>query len=158
MSVRQAILAEVISRLGTIAIANGYQTDAGLMLFVGELPLLGPDDPPAAIAVIVRDELAADLSGYGEAPDGITVSVLPIECQAVAKADLEQPWVLVEAVISDIKQAIETSDRSLGGILVLPLKRGRTRAFGREPGSTIVGAAVPYLATFAEQWGGGAVS
>jgi len=157
LSVRQSILTELISRVSAIAVANGYQTDAGLRLFVGELPALGPDDPDAALALIVRDEQAADLSGYGEAPDGIILSVLPVEVQAVVKADLEQPWVSVEGVIADIKQAVETNDRSLGGVRALPLKSGRTRAFPREPGSTVVGAGVPYLATFAESWGGGAV-
>jgi hypothetical protein len=63
----------------------------------------------------------------------------------------------VEQIIADIKQAIETSDRGLGGLLARPLVRGRIRFSHREPGSTVVGASVEYRATFAESWGGGAV-
>jgi len=156
-STRQAILTEVLRRVAEIAVVNGYQTDAGMTVFAGDLPALGPDDPDAAIALMVRNDQAVETGGYGEQEDGITVTVLPIELQAVVKADSTQPWVSVEAVLADIRQAVETSDRSLGGLLTLPLKRGGMRAFHREPGSTVVGAGVPYLATFAESWGGGAV-
>jgi hypothetical protein len=156
-SVRQQILTELLARLATIAIAGGFQTDAGQLVRAGETPQLGPDDPDAAIAVLVRDDLPFDMSGFGEAPEGITVTVLPIEIQAVVKADLEQPLVSVESVNADIRQAIETSDRSLGGILAKALTRGRTRTYGRQPGSTVVGSGVEYRAVFAEGWGGEAI-
>lgn len=156
-SVRQDILAEILARVSGIGIAHGYQTDAGGLVFLGEAPQLGPTDPDAAIAVVVRDDLPGDVSGFGEASDGINVSVLPVDVQAVVKADLDQPWVTVEQIIADIKKAIETSDRGLGGLLTRPLARGRIRFSPREPGSAVVGASVEYRATFAESWGGWAV-
>jgi hypothetical protein len=157
MSVRQDILAEILSRVATIDVSQGFQTDAGRQVFFGESPQLGPDDPEAAIAVVVRDDFSTDQSGFGEGEDGISVALLPIEIQGVVKADLEQPWVTVEQIISDIKRAVETSDRGLGGLLAVALARGRTRTQHREPGSTIVGASIEYRAIVAESWGGGAV-
>lgn len=156
-SVRQQILAELLGRVAEIKVENGYQSDAGQKIFFGEVPQLGPDDPDEALAVLVRDDLPSDQSGYGVDADGVIVTMLPVELQAIVKADLEQPWVTVEAIVSDIKQAIETSDRGLGGLLTLNLFRGRIRALAREPGSTFVGAGVEYRAVFAESWNGGAV-
>ncbi len=155
-SVRQQILTELLSRVATIAIMGGYQTDAGQLVLLGETPQLGPDDPPAAIALIVRDDVPSDQSSFGESVDGLTVTTLPIDIQAVVKADLEQPWVSVEQVIADIRQAVETNDRSLGQLLTLPLARGRTRTLVREAGSTVVGAGLEYRATFDEPWAGAA--
>jgi len=156
-SVRQQILAELLGRVAEISVEHGFQSDAGLKVLFGEAPQLGPDDPSELIAVVVRDDIPSDQSGHGVDADGVIVTMLPVEVQAIVKADLEQPWVTVEAVIADIKRAIETGDRGLGGLLTLNLFRGRIRALTREPGSTFVGAGVEYRAIFAESWSGGAV-
>lgn len=153
LSIRQAIVTELLWRLGAIAIASGYQTDAGQQLFAGETPSLGPSDPDAAIALVVRDDLPSDQSGFGVDATGIVVTVLPIDVVAVAKADLAQPWVTVEAIIADIRKAIETADRSIGGILTKNLLRGRVRSLPRESGGTVIGATVEYRAIFADEWG-----
>lgn len=156
MSIRQAIVTEVATRLQAIAVANGYQTDAGQLLFIGETPHLGTDDPPFAIALIIGDDAPSDQSGYGVDQAGVVVTQLPIDCQVAATTDparLQEPWLTVEAVLADIQHAIESEDRSLGGLLTKNLERGRVRPFRREPGSTIVGLSAEYRATFASEWG-----
>jgi hypothetical protein len=143
---RQNILADIIQRLGAITTANGFATDAGAALFFGETPLLGEGDADEAIAVIVRDDVPEYLG------DDIRV-VLPIDVQALAKADLQHPWMTVEAVIGDVKRAMEVADRGLDGKLIAQLTRGRTRALPRDPESTVIGAAVEYRGTYLESWG-----
>jgi hypothetical protein len=147
MSVRrQLILAEFVERLRVVSVANGFQTDAGEALYIGETPSLGPDDPAAAIAIVVGDETPS----Y----QGMQIYLeLPYEIQALARADLDQPWLTVEQVIADIKTAVELEDRTLGGLVKRQIKRGTVRTLGRDDGSTAVGAAVTYLAPFTETWG-----
>jgi hypothetical protein len=72
---------------------------------------------------------------------------------ALAKADLDDPYLAVEAVLGDIKRAIELEDRSLGGLVDQRFERGRTRPFEREEGSTAVGVIVPYIVPYYESWG-----
>jgi hypothetical protein len=145
MSTRQDVIGELVSRVEDISIVNGYQTDAGLTLFVGATRQLGPDDPNTAICVLVRDDAATDLGGD-------VSTTLPVECQAIGKVTLDAAWLTVEAIIADIRKAIETGDRTLDGLLTRDLVRGRTRALPRDPGSTQIGAGVEYRATFLESW------
>ena len=143
---RQQVLAALVARVQAITVDDGFNTDAGTAVYLGETPMLGPDDPLVAIALIVGD----DDPGY----QGEHVFVkLPIEIQGVAFADQTDSWMAVEAVIEDIKRAVELEDRSLGKLLRSELERGPTRTLRREPGSSTVGAGVTYLAPIAEKWG-----
>ena len=146
MSVRSVAIEKLEGRLEQIRKSNGYATDAGQLIFLGEQPVLGPDDPVAAIAMVVR----RDEPGYqGENVD----TVLPVEVQAIVKADITRPWATIEAVIGDIKKAVEV-DHDLGGTLKpRGLERGATEPMDREAGSEFVGCGVTYRLNFAEQWG-----
>lgn len=146
MSRRQDILAAFVARLEGIQVATGYQTDVGQLVFIGERPTLGPDDPPASLDVVV----SADEPGY----QGENVFVtLPVMVHAMVKADWSTPWQTVEAVIADIKTAIET-DHDLGGLLVpRGLERGPIEPRDREAGDTIVGAGIQYSLKYVERWG-----
>ncbi len=146
MSVRQAAIAELRTRLETILTASEFATDAGQLVLLGEHPMLGPADPEASIAIIVQE----DEPGYqGE---NVTV-VVPVDVQAIVKADAVDPWMTVEAVIGDIKKAVET-DHDLGGNLVSRgLERGPTAPLDREEGATFVGTAVTYRLVMIEKWG-----
>lgn len=149
MSIRQAILTELLNRVSAITVANGYATDAGLTVLFGESPMLGPDDPLSAVALVVGDDQIDDMASLGD--DILTK--LPIDVQIIARADVAHPWMTVEAGIGDIKRAVETADRTLGGLLTRGLQRGRTRSLDREPGATSIGAAIPYSATYLDAWG-----
>lgn len=145
-STRKSALDEILARLAAIRITNGYNTDAGARLFIGEQPVLGPSDPEASIAVVVRE----DEAGY----QGENVVVrLPVAIQAIVKADAADPFSTVEDIIEDIKRAVET-DHDLGGRLVRRgLERGSTQPLDRESGSEFIGAEVQYRLIYAEQWG-----
>ncbi len=146
-SKREDVIRALRDRLAAISVTNGYNTNAGQKIFLGEAPTLGPNDPAAALALVV----GTDESTYqGEN----VVSELPVEVQAIVKADVTDPLLTVEAVIADIKRAVELPDRTFGGLLVnRGLERRSVRPFERESGSEFVGAAVEYIATLAEGWG-----
>jgi len=143
---REHILEELRTRLKVIRTAAGYATDAGETVFMGEAPELGPDDPPQAIAIVVEDET----------PDHVAENVhslLPVTIAALAKANLEEPWMTAEAVLADIKRAVELADRTLGGAVRLRMERGITRTMQREAGSETVGIAIQYRCPIVEKWG-----
>ena len=146
MSTRETAIGEMRTRLENILVASGFNTDVGQVVMLGEQPVFGADDPTAVVSLIVGQ----DSAGYqGEH----VVVELPVEAQAIVKADVDDPWTTVEAVIADIKKAVET-DRDLGGALIRRgLERGATRPFDRESGSEFVGAGVEYRLKFKELWG-----
>lgn len=143
---RQHILEALKTRVEAIRLANRFATDAGLSVFLGERPALGPDDPDTAIAILVFDDVL-------KAQGGKLFVAIPIGICAIAKADLDTPWVSVEAVLGDIKTAVELADRTLGGLLRAPFERGSTNTMDRETGSTTVGAMVTYELQYSETWG-----
>lgn len=144
LSKRQLALTELQTRLQNILVAKGYQTDAGDMIFIGEAPALGENDPTEALAIVIQP----DEPGHQGEKVAIT---LPVEVWALAKTT--EPWATVEAVIADIKRAVET-DRDLGGtLLARGLERGSTQTLAREDGQQYVGAAVAYRLRYAESWG-----
>ena len=145
-SKRLQILEAIVARLTTISIANGFDTDAGAHVFLGETPVLGPDDGPIAIAVVPQDDRLTAQQMKIAAP-------WPIPVQALAQADLDEPWVAVERVLSDIKRAVELADRTLGGLVSQPFERGQTRTIPREAGQTTTGAEVIYVFAYVEPWG-----
>jgi hypothetical protein len=161
-SKRQAAIGELVRRLEFITKANGYNTDAGEHMFVGEAPTFGEDDPPEALAVLVEDDSP-------QAAGGLIRTRTPIEIWAVVPAGLNDPLLAIEAIIADIKEAVEIEadgsvDRFLGvvgedgkpyGTLPRGLERGVIRTIKRREGSTYVGASVEYIANFEERWGGG---
>jgi hypothetical protein len=143
---RQGILEALLARVQRIERANEFQTDAGQRVYLGEAFELGPDDPVEAIALVVGEETP---QYQGE---NLFIT-LPVAIIALAKADLEQPWLAVEAVIADIKTAVETTDRTLGGLVRRQIQRGPVVTLERQPGSTTVGASVTYLSPYVERWG-----
>jgi hypothetical protein len=159
ISKRQAALTDLVNRLRYIAVAKGYNTDAGARIYLGEMPRFGQGDPPAALAVAIGDSVPEQA--------GPTVrSRVPFEVWAIVPAGTADPLAAVEAIIADILEAVEIEDnptrtRALGTMLdgvphgTTPkgLERGVIRALRREEGSEYVGAAVEYIATFETPWG-----
>jgi hypothetical protein len=145
-TVRQLILEALKGRVEAIQVVDGFATDAGLSVFLGERPRLGPDDPEIAIALVVFDDV---VKSQGRK----YFIALPVGLCAIAKADLDEPWAAIEAVLGDIKTAVELDDRTLGGLLRMPFERGQTRTIDRETGSTTVGVMVTYELGYSETWG-----
>lgn len=114
---------------------------------LNEAPAFGPDDPKTAIVMVIGQDVVR------QHPEHCYI-MLPVSVQAIAAADLAEPWLAVEDVLAAIKQAIETTDRHLGGLVVGDgIVRGSTRTMLREPGSTFVGVAIEYGCPHVEAWG-----
>ena len=150
---RQLLLEAYLARLALIKTADGYQTNVGASpsttLVLGESVELGQDDPEAVIAIVVGDE-------EPRRSDENVYSVLPVEFQALvrvsANGSFSVAYLAAEAILSDIKKAIETPDRFAS--LVRPrIERGVVRTVPREPGSLTVGVGITYLAPRIEAWG-----
>jgi hypothetical protein len=143
---RQLILEALSARVAEITISHEFDTDAGLALYLGELVELGPDDPETAIAIVVGVE---EPRYQGE---NLYIA-LPITIHALARPDLDQPWIAVEQVISDIKRAVELPDRTLGGLVKRQIERGSVVTIERAAGSTVVGMSITYTCPYLEGWG-----
>lgn len=147
-SLRLLILEEIKTRLEAITAGDTFETNAGQKVYLGEVVTLGPDDPEAVLAI----SPSADQPTWSNQKIAI---LWEIELQAIAKADLEEPWVNIEVLIADIKRAIELpGDVRLGGLLGdKGLERGATRMLERPEGANTVGAGVTYVLRFIEAWG-----
>lgn len=146
MSNRQDALAEMKSRCEEILVDNGFQTDAGQLVFFGERPVLSESDPEAAIGI----QPSGETRKYNGEQAVVTLTV---DLVAHVKVEADDAGGTLEALIADIKKAVEI-DRDLGGTVVnRGLEGGDTRPLEREPGSNFVGAVVSYVLTFPEVWG-----
>jgi hypothetical protein len=155
---RELALLDLKARLAWITEKHGYNSNAGKTISMGEQITLGPDDPPAALSIVVGQD-SPSVAG------GVVRTTVPVEIQAFVPADLAAPLLALERLIADIKVSVEIEgndqnaglgasvDRSLNGTLPTGLTRGSTRHFPREEGSTTVGASVEYLLSFEEGWG-----
>lgn len=145
-SKRAAILGAFEARLAVIRKQDGFRTDAGRQVFVGEVPQLGPDDQAHAVAILPQvDEVRWVGRRLG--------IVWPMVFAAVVRGECTDVWLEVEQVLADLKTAIELPDRSLGGLLQHPFERGTTQSLERETGSLVSGVAVTYQLVYTEDWG-----
>jgi hypothetical protein len=146
MSARQDAINELVNRLTGITIAEGFSTDAGASVLLGEQPTFGPADAIASIAVVI----GADEPKFQA--ENVLVD-LPVAVQLYVKAGESAPWNIIEGLISDVKTAVET-DHNLSGTLVhRGLVRGSVTPMDRETGSEFVGAVVEYRLQYLEGWG-----
>jgi hypothetical protein len=146
MSNRSEVLSAFLERLQAITVAGGYSCDVGGGLTIGEVLRLGRDDAAAALLVLVGD---SNVKFQGEQ---ILID-LPVTVLMMADAGPGGAWAQTEALLADVKRAVETSDRRLGRRLREELRRGAERSMDREPGSATVGITITYWLAYAEVWG-----
>lgn len=151
-SKRQAILEVFYARAVVIRKQNGFQTDLGATLLLGELPHFGPDDPKAVLAMLPQEDvIIGGLQNIG--------LVLPVNYAVILAPGCADAWRIVEMGLSDIKKAVELADRSLGGLLdggnnnAEGLQRGTTETWPGVSGLEAVGAVITYAAKYHEGWG-----
>lgn len=153
---RELAFNDLLHRLEFVQTANGFNTDAGLSLFIFEEAQLGDDDP-----IAIQVEPGADRPTM--AGRRITAE-LPIQIQALvfspAFGTVAEKVHALEGLVADIKRAVEIDDgakadlqHGLEGTRPKGLIRGVTLPLERKPGSLIVGVAVEYIAIFQEAWG-----
>lgn len=150
---RLRIIEALKARAERITVANGFRTNAGQQVLLNELPAFGPDDAEIAIVMLVQEDQISDKQV------GKISIVLPVDFVALVKPDVEEPWVIAEQVLADIKEAVELEDRSLGGLLSGGLNnpeglmRGTTEVYPRQTGSEVAGLLVSYGCHYRESWG-----
>jgi hypothetical protein len=142
---RLLILERIGALLASITTANGYTSDAGLHVYIGVAPELGPADPAYVLAVVPGDELATE--------DGRISNLFPVEVQALGKSGAADAWINVELLLGDVKHAIELEDRTLGSVLKGVMKRGATRTVERPAGSPTIGTGITYSCPYVDEWG-----
>jgi len=90
---------------------------------------------------------------------GLVRTRVPVEIQAIVPATIDDAFMALEAIVADIKRAVEIEGvqafrtRSLKGTLPMGLERGVTRVLPREDGSLFVGTGIEYVLSFEEKWG-----
>jgi len=173
-SKRQLALADLKTRLGFITKANGFSSDAGNTIFLGEIKKLGPSDGDSALAIFVGSSEPPDSGRF--TTGGLVRSKVPIHIHAIAKVPRDSsPLEVFEGLLADIKQAVEVEgndplhpegaawkDRYLGVIegttpspatLSRGLERDSETVHFEEGGSVITGVTVTYLMFLEEKWG-----
>jgi hypothetical protein len=172
---RQLALADLKDRLSWITKANSYSSDAGNLIFLGEVKKLGKDDPEAALCIIPACTEPPD--GKPFTTGGTVRYKLPVHIHGIAKvARNSSPLEVFEGLIADIKQAVEIEgndpghplgkawkDRYLGVIpdsappspatLSRGLERDSEVTHYEEGGSVITGVTVTYVLFMEEKWG-----
>jgi len=153
-SKRQRILEDVLRRLAFITEANGYSSDLGESVLMGEDPKLGPDDPAAIVVEVAPDQ--GTMSGPR------ILAAIPIQVQAIVLASAyESPMLAAEAIIRDIVVALEIDkgeakanlSHALDGTSAKGFVYSGTGWLTRQAGSEFVGAFVSYVANMERLWG-----
>lgn len=150
---RLRIIEEGRRRLQQITKVNGFWSDAGLRVYLGVVPQLGESDPPFGIALTVgEDQLNAQQLGK-------YFITLPLNIVAFAKPDIDEPWLVVEQLLTDIKVVFESDDPTFGGLIrqgndnSVGLYRGTTEVLERRSGTDVCGVMVSYGAPYTEAFG-----
>lgn len=143
---RELAVDALLERVRAIAVNDGYNTDLGATVVVNEFPEFGPDDPRETLVLLVGDD---ELRSQGH----WFLYTLPISILVLVDADVEDGWRTVERGIADVKRAVEQDDHTLGGLVSGTFERGAVEVLPRQPGSSAIGAVVPYLLPMKEGWG-----
>ncbi len=147
---RLYILEALAETLEQITLINGFNTDAGLKVELGQDLDLAEADPDAAIVIVPGAERfdPTQTKLYSE---------WPLAIRAVVKADLDQPWVTAEMIIADIERAVEVADRTFGDLVNFNGAHGlildSIASFERAPGSSVVGMEALFIAKLQRSWG-----
>jgi len=143
MSVANDIALAVSTRIATITIANGYNTDIGLKVMRGRKRL---DEKSLPCAVIVeRDDKILD-----SRPSQVKISQ-PFIVEGHTACDADNPNDAGHKIIADIKKAIFATKLKYGtdGQVITVNYTGKSIA-PREDGMSVVAAAVEITVEFVE--------
>ena len=104
------VSAEIIARLQTILVVNGYETDIGRNVLAGRRKLPGDDQPPCLIVFEGADDVRDQ---PGRIPCVLISQAYVFD--GFDKCDPDNPNIKAHAIIRDIKRAIFKGDATLGG-------------------------------------------
>ena len=103
------ILDEVVRRVETITVANGFASDIGLRVFVDSR---NPQDTEVPCAMVSFEQRTAESFISCSAKAAMTVTVT-----GYAAVDAAIGYQVAFDVLGDIQRAVETDDTTLGGLL-----------------------------------------
>lgn len=147
---RARLVAAIADRLETIRTSGGFATNAGEMVSVGYLPILGKDDPDVALALTI----GTDIPNSALAPGKKVTIQLPLTVHLQVKGTSDDAWMTVEAGIADVKKAMEQiTDRTVQGLIQPEITRGNTTTLARASGDESQGARLVYTLTYEEAFG-----
>lgn len=140
-------------RLQRIRTSTGenFATDAGDSVFLGAIPSLGPDDNREAIAIGLSFERGKVIGDF----ISLTV-ILGIQALVYVPSELllSDSFLRAMQILSDIRRAMETEDRTMGGLIEgHGLEYDIPSVVDRETGSQFVGVQMDYRAGIKECWG-----
>lgn len=141
-SQRTIVTAQIVTALGGISVANGYETNIGQLVFV-RTNITNELEAPCAIVNPGTDS---------SAPSAGTLGNITIRYSIAGYMDrLEQiiptaEYAIVDAIMSDIRDAIESAPCLLNGAAESIVYAGATPIY-HEAAGKMLGASVSYLIT-----------
>ena len=147
MSVERDIAHEIVARLATITIANGYITDIGTHVFAGKLKLAESELPGA---VLVEDDTRVeDYKASSQSVQSKTVQRYLLIGHDVC--DPDAPNDKAYDILSDLKRAVFSGDRTFNQtVRPTDLVYAGRRIAVREDGSAVISAAIQIDVKFVE--------
>ena len=137
---------EIASRIESISVANGYETDIGTNLMRGRRKLPADDEPPCSV-LIEGNDMPEDVNGRSQGARVKLRQTYMID--GFDRCDPNQPNVKAHAMIRDIKRALFKGDSNFGGRVFEVKYIGRD--IGPRPdGVGLVQARVAIEVTYAE--------
>ena len=112
------IIGRMAAMLAGITRAGGYHTDLGRHVAVGDVRR-NPDDVPGVVVMPGR-ETASPAYGLGRTVQQVRVAAALNRLESRVEgysADPGAPWVLVGAIVSDLRKCLETRDSTLAGLV-----------------------------------------
>jgi hypothetical protein len=149
-SKRSQIIAAWKARLVAIAIGDGFETDAGLSVYVGFVPTLGEQDAELSLALTVGvDTVPNPLLKKGKAFVELLLTVT-----VLAKTASLDAWQVLEAGLADVKRAIEgPTDKTFGGLVTAEIERVAADGIGRGSGGQALSTSQAWKVSFQETIG-----
>lgn len=147
-SVREQVADALMERVLEIQKVNGFNTDAGVTVVLGQKVRPGESDPDTVLQVTVGVETVATWQA------GKVFYKIPYVFEVISRAGRAESWRDAERLLQDVKRAVELPDTTLDGLLEHPgLERSPARTLERDPGAEDVGIEITYFACVQESWG-----
>jgi hypothetical protein len=143
MSKASMLAQKVSDRVGTISIANGYNTDIGLRVFRGRINLV-PEELPCIVIVEGEDDVQATKGTEAKVRQAYQI-------EGHDECDPMNPNDKAHLILADLKKAIFGVDPSFDGAVRPSELEYAGRQIGvREDGTAFVSGSIAIRITFVE--------
>lgn len=140
------VAAEIVARLSTITVANGYETDIGLSIKRGRRKLPIESEVPCSVLIEGNDNVD---DASGRIQTALVKVTQPYLIDGFDVCDPDNPNDKAHAMIRDIKRVLFKDGRTFGGKVVEVTYQGKDIG-PRADGAAFVQARVAIEVSFAE--------